>query len=650
MCGIAGKLNTGAGAVVDPTLVHRMAAVLRHRGPDAQGVWTDGGIGLGSRRLAVIDLSERARQPLANEDGAVRVVFNGEIYNFRELRADLEARGHQFRSDSDTEVIVHLYEEDGFDCVRRLDGMFAFALWDARTRALFLARDRLGQKPLFYWQHGDMLVFGSEPKAILQDPAVPANPDEEAIHHYLTYGYVPAPWSVFRGIRKLPPAHYLVARQGRVDVTRYWSLCYEPKREEREEALAEELDELLGHAVERRLVSDVPLGALLSGGLDSSAVVALMRRATSGRIQTFSIGFDQPDYDERRFARTVATALDTEHHELTVRPDAAALLPRMVYHFNEPFADSSALPSWCLTEMARQSVTVALSGDGGDESFVGYDRYAGAMVAGRLDRLPLWARQLAARSVRPLQGSAARSTAARIRRFAAGLPLDPVRRHGRWLSVMLDEQKAELYTSEFASRWGGTASLGLLEPHWTLSDATTPVEKLVHTDVGTYLPDDLLVKMDIASMANSLEVRSPLLDHHVVEFAARLPLALKLRGRTPKYLLKRVMRRHLPSDIVDRRKMGFGVPIDHWLRNGLREMAHDLLLDSTAAARGYFRPEVVRRWLVDHAAGRAQHHARIWAILMLELWHRQFIDRRADLIETSETREDAAAQSARPLS
>lgn len=647
MCGIAGKLNAGTGAVVDPTLVHRMAAVLRHRGPDAQGVWTDGGIGLGSRRLAVIDLSERARQPLANEDGAVRVVFNGEIYNFRELRADLETRGHQFRSDSDTEVIVHLYEEEGIECVRRLDGMFAFALWDNRTRALFLARDRLGQKPLFYWHHGDILVFGSEPKAILQDPDVPANPDEEAIHHYLTYGYVPAPWSAFRGIRKVPPAHYLVARRGRVDMTRYWSLSFQPKREEPEDALAEELDEQLGRAVERRMVSDVPLGALLSGGLDSSAVVALMRKATSGRIQTFSISFDQPDYDERRFARTVATALDTEHHELTVRPDAAALLPRLVYHYNEPFADSSALPSWCLTELARQSVTVALSGDGGDESFVGYDRYAGAAVAGRVDWLPLGMRRLAALSVRPLQGSAAKSTAARIRRFAAGLPLDPVRRHGRWLSVMLDEQKAELYTPEFAARRGRTASLGLLEPLCTQSDATSPVEKLVHADIETYLPDDLLVKMDIASMANSLEVRSPLLDHHVVEFAARLPLAFKLRGRTPKYLLKRVMRRHLPSEIVNRRKMGFGVPIDHWLRNGLREMAHDLLLDQTAAARGIFRPEVVRRWLFDHAAGRAQHHARIWAMLMLELWHRRFIDRRTDLVETSE---DAAALSARPVS
>ena len=636
MCGIAGKLISTAGAKVDAGLISRMTAALRHRGPDAQGVWTDAGIGLGSRRLAVIDLSDRGRQPLANEDGAIRVVFNGEIYNFRELRAELETRGHRFRSASDTEVIVHLYEEEGPEFVHRLDGMFAFAIWDARTRGLMLARDRLGQKPLFYWQQGDTLVFGSEPKAVLQDLVVPAEPDQEAIHHYLTYGYVPSPWSAFRGLRKLPPAHYLVARNGRVDITRYWSLCYEPKREESEDVLVEELDQLLGRAVERRLVSDVPLGALLSGGLDSSAVVALMRRATSGSIRTFSIGFDQPEYDERGYARSVATELDTEHQELIVRPDAAVLLPRMVYHYNEPFADSSALPSWCLSEMARQSVTVALSGDGGDESFIGYDRYVGASVAGWFDRFPMAFRRLAAQGIGPLARGAAKSTSTRIGRFASGLPLDPVHRHGRWLSLMPDEQRAELCTQEFTARWRQTRSFDLLERRWAESDATAAVEKLAHADIGMYLPDDLLVKMDIASMAHSLEVRSPLLDHHVVEFAAGLPLSLKLRGRTTKYLLKKVMGRYLPAEVINRRKMGFGVPIDHWLRDGLHGLAHDLLLSQAATARGYFRPEMVRRYLEDHAARRAQHHTGIWAMLMLEQWHRTFIDRRLDLAETSD--------------
>jgi asparagine synthase (glutamine-hydrolysing) len=631
MCGIAGKLITGFGARVDPGLVRRMTASLRHRGPDDEGVWTDGGIGLGSRRLAVIDLSDRAKQPLANEDGAVRVVFNGEIYNFRELRAELEGRGHRFRSGSDTEVIVHLYEEEGAECVRRLDGMFAFALWDARTRSLVLARDRLGQKPLFYCHDGDSFVFGSEPKALLQDVTVRAEPDLEAIHHYLTYGYVPAPWSAFKGMRKLPPAHYMVVREGQVELARYWSLHYEPKRAEPEAALAEELDQLLGRAVERRLVADVPLGALLSGGLDSSAVVALMRRATTGPIKTFSIGFEEPEYDERSYARSVADALDTDHQELVVHPDVTALLPRLVYHYNEPFADSSAVPTWCLTEMARRSVTVALSGDGGDEAFLGYDRYAGAAVAERLDLVPSPVRRLVAGLARRLPGGSARSVTTRARRFASGLALDPVRRYGRWLGVALDEHKQQLYTPEFAQSWRDVDSFALLEHCWRSSDATSPVEKLVHTDVAMYLPDDLLVKMDVASMANSLEVRSPLLDHHVVEFAARLPVSLKLRGVTAKYLLKQVMRRRLPAPVLRRRKMGFGVPIDRWLRHDLREMSNDLLLSKSAIARGYFNPKTVRRYLDEHAQGRVTHHARIWALLMLELWHKTFIDRRADI-------------------
>ncbi len=638
MCGIAGKVVHGLGAVVEPELIHRMTAALVHRGPDAHGVWTEGGVGLGSRRLAVIDLSDRAAQPMANEDGAIHLVFNGEIYNFRELRTELEGRGHRFRSDSDTETIVHLYEEEGAECVRRLDGMFAFALWDARTQALLLARDRLGEKPLFYWHDGRSLVFGSEPKALMQDHAIPAEPDEEAIDHYLTYGYVPAPWSAFKEVRKLAPAHYLVARAGQVEVTRYWSLSYNPKREESEAALTEELDYLLGRAVERRLVADVPIGAMLSGGLDSSAVVALMRRATSGGIKTFSIGFDQPEYDERRYARSVATVFGTEHQELIVRPDAAALLPRLVYHYNEPFADSSALPTWCLSEMARTGVTVALSGDGGDESFLGYERYGASRLAGRLDRIPRPLRELAVRGAGCLVSGSARSSTTRLRRFASGLATDPVRRYGRWISVTLDEHKADLYTEDFARRRAcdgsefGDSSLGLLERRWAESDAVSAVERLAHTDIAMYLPDDLLVKTDIASMAHSLEVRSPFLDHHVVEFAARLPVAMKLRGRTGKYLLKRAMASRLPQTVLHRRKAGFGVPIDAWFRGRLGETARDVLLGKQATERGYFETTTVRRFLDDHATGKAQHHARLWSLLVLELWHQTFIDRRGEML------------------
>ncbi|MEE2792283.1 MAG: asparagine synthase (glutamine-hydrolyzing) [Acidobacteriota bacterium] len=631
MCGIAGKLVGASGATVEPQLVARMTAALRHRGPDAQGVWTAPGIGLGSRRLAVIDLSDRGRQPLSNEDGLIRVVFNGEIYNFRELRHELEMRGHRFRSASDTEVIVHLYEEEGPEFVRRLDGMFAFALWDARTRALMLARDRLGQKPLFYWQHGDTVVFGSEPKALFQDSTVPVEVDQEAIHHYLTYGYVPAPRSAFKHIRKLAPAHYMMVRDGKTRLSRYWSLDYEPKRQASIEDLEAELDELLGRAVARRLVADVPLGVLLSGGLDSSAVVALMRRSGAGEINTFAIGFDQPQYDERPYARAVATAFDTKHHEFVVRPNITELLPRLVYHYNEPFADSSAVPTWVLTEMAGRSITVALSGDGGDEAFLGYDRYAGAVVTDQLDRLPEGLRRGIARAVGWLPNGSAKTALTRLRRFAGGLDIEPYKRYGRWISMLLDEHKKQLYTPEFSAAWGGLDSLDLLEEWCCGSGALATVERLADADVGMYLPDDLLVKMDIASMANSLEVRSPFLDHQVVEFAASLPVSLKLRPGASKYLLRRVMKSHLPQAILKRRKMGFGVPIDHWLRGDLRELAYDVLLSRAATERGYFDSTTVRRYLDEHALGRAQHHMRIWGLLMLELWHQTFIDQRPGL-------------------
>jgi asparagine synthase (glutamine-hydrolysing) len=603
-----------------------MTVTLRHRGPDDEGVWANGPVGLGSRRLAIIDLSARARQPMSNEDGSLWITFNGEIYNFQELRAHLKAKGHAFRSDSDTETILHLYEEEGVGCLQRLRGMFAFAIWDAGHRTLFLARDRLGKKPLFYYHDGRVFVFASEPKAILQDPRVRAEPDAEAIHHFLTYGYVPSPWSAFRGIRKLPPAHYLVVREGRVTTHRYWSLSYTPKRTGSEAALGEELIALLEEAVRLRLISDVPLGALLSGGIDSSTVVALMRRFTSGPVRTFSIGFDNPQYDELAYARQVARRFETDHHELVVKPDAVAVLPRLVWHYNEPFADSSALPSFSLCEMARGFVTVALNGDGGDEAFIGYDRYVGAVLAGWYDRIPASIRRAVLRCVGVVPRGVPKSPAYRLRRFAEALALDPRRRYGRWLTFFENSRKADLYTADFAARVGAVDSLALLEAAYEASDAPGFLEATVHADVQLYLPDDLLVKMDIASMAHSLEVRSPFLDHRVVEFAASLPPSLKLRRVTQKYLLKKAMNGILPDPVVRRKKMGFGVPIDQWFRHELRDMVYDLLLDGPARQRGYFRPDAVRRYLEEHVRGQASHHFRLWNLLMLELWHRTFID------------------------
>jgi asparagine synthase (glutamine-hydrolysing) len=626
MCGIAGVLTADSSAAPSEALVRSMLGVLRHRGPDDEGVWVDGQVGLGSRRLAVIDLSPRAHQPMASDDGRLRLVFNGEIYNFKTLRAELEQRGHAFRSASDTEVLLHLYQEHGVDCLARLRGMFAFALWDESRRTLLLARDRLGKKPLFYRDGGPRFLFASEPKALLADPRVEAEPDLEALDHYLTYGYVPGPWSAFKGVRKLPPAHYLLVRDGRAELSRYWSLRYTPKRSAPEDLLAEELAALLQEAVRLRLESDVPLGALLSGGLDSSLVVALMRRLRPGRLRTFSIGFEDPEYDELPFARQVAERFDTEHSELVVKPDVATVLPRLVWHYGEPFADSSALPAFLLCAMARQSVTVALGGDGGDEAFVGYDRYLGTVLAEWSDRVPGVIRQAAARGARLLGTPSPRSRASRVQRFAGALCLDPRRRYGRWMTLFDAAQKDELCSAEF--RGAGDDSMALLDAAYSASDAPTFLEATVHTDVRLYLPDDLLVKTDLASMAHSLEVRSPLLDHTVMEFAASLPPSLKLRWFRGKYLIRKLMTGVLPDAVLRRKKMGFGVPIDGWLRVELREMVHDILLDARARARGYFHPEVVRRYLDEHAAGRGSHHQRLWALLMLELWHRTFIDGR----------------------
>ncbi|MCI0635407.1 MAG: asparagine synthase C-terminal domain-containing protein, partial [Actinobacteria bacterium] len=442
----------------------------------------------------------------------------------------------------------------------------------------------------------------------------------------LTYGYVPSPRSAFRGIRKLPPAHYALVRDGRVALERYWSLAYTPKRTEPEPVLVEELLSLLQEAVRLRVISDVPVGALLSGGMDSSTVVALMRGAIAGRLRTFSIGFDQPAYDELAYARRVATHFQTEHRELVVKPDAVSLL-RLAWHFDEPFGDSSALPTFLVCEMARELVTVALSGDGGDETFFGYDRYRAVVLADWYDRMPTPLRRAAMSAARALPAGRPKSHVYRIRRLAEVLGLPPVPRYARWLTVFDDGWKRALYTPEFGARVAGIDALDVLSETYRASAGLTFLEATAHADAQHYLPDDLLVKTDIASMAHSLELRSPFLDHRVVEFAAALPARLKLRGLTQKYLLKLAMRDVLPPAILRRPKMGFGVPIDRWFRHELREMTHDLLLDARARQRGYFRPEEVARYLDEHVRGEAYHHDRLWALLMLELWHRTFVDR-----------------------
>ena len=503
-----------------------------------------------------------------------------------------------------------------------------------RRRQLFLARDRFGKKPLSYQQDAQGLRFASEVKAILQDSEVTARPDPVGISHYLTYGYVPGSGSAFLGVRKLPPGHYLTWRDGRTEVVRYWRLRRDQKQERPEEEWCQEILARLEEAVRLRMISDVPLGAFLSGGIDSSAVVALMSRAGAGPVKTFSIGFEEPEYNELKYARQVAERFGTEHHELVVRPDAVAILPKLAWHYDEPFADSSAVPTYYVAQMTREHVTVALNGDAGDESFGGYDRYVANLLAASFDRWPGAGllRHAIRFGLRLLPRSGARTSLLyRGRRFLDGLADAPERRYARWFCHFYGDRKAELCTPEFLAASGEVDALEILFASYRESDAPDFGDATLGVDAGLYLPDDLLVKVDIASMAHSLEARSPFLDHEFMEFAATIPFELKVRGRVKKYILKRALAGLLPDQILHRPKMGFGVPINHWLRHELRDMAYDTLLSTQAEGRGYFRPDFVRRMLDELVQRKAGWHYLLWTLLMLELWHRTYIDGDGDV-------------------
>lgn len=568
MCGICGVVSAEPRADRE-RLVRDMSDTLKHRGPDDDGLYSDDRITLGFRRLSIIDLP-LGKQPMSNEDGTVHVVFNGEVYNYRGLRETLRAR-HQFRTNSDTEVIVHLFEEKGIECLRDLRGMFAMAIWDARDRTLWLARDRLGKKPLAYVQQPDRFLFASELKALLADPRVPRRVNRDALEYYLAYLYVPAPMSIVAGISKLAPGHYLRYRDGKATVTRYWDpqVGGEPPSRDEIRGTIEE-------AVRLRLVSDVPLGAFLSGGIDSSIVVGLMSK--HGRARTFSIGFPEKSFDELEYARAAAEAFGAEHQEFEVRPNALEVLPKLVWHYDEPFGDSSALPTYYVSKVTAEHVKVALSGDGGDECFGGYKRYE------QLKR-------------RPLLGPP---------------PAELYRGH---VVTFSDEQRRQLL---------GTTNPGVAnfirEPFDRFPRAD-PVTRAGYTDLQTYLPFDILTKVDIASMANSLEVRCPFLDHKVVEMALRLPGPSKLGKRG----LRETFADLLPPKIAGRGKMGFGVPLTHWFRNELKPLVGDTLLNSKNALQEFVRIEIVRRMVQDHWSGAADHADRLWALLFFELWHRTWI-------------------------
>jgi asparagine synthase (glutamine-hydrolysing) len=626
MCGIAGKFNFDLSAPIDRGRVEAMTTAVAHRGPDADGFHFGDGIGLGHRRLSIIDLAS-GDQPLANEDGSVWTVFNGEIYNFAEVRAELETRGHLFRTSSDTEVIVHAYEEWGDRSVDRFRGMFAFAVWDERRRRLLLVRDRIGVKPLYYCVTPSGITFGSEIKSLLEDPDVPRDWSPDAIDAYLALQYVPAPHTIYTSIRKLPPGHLLVAEDGRVAVRQYWDLLFPGDGDPAREAeYLERLETLIFESVRLRLISDVPLGAFLSGGIDSSLVVAAMTRAARGRVVTISIGFDERPYNELDYARTVSRALGTEAHEKIVRYDLVDLLPKLAWHFDEPFADSSAVPTYYVSAAAREHVTVALSGDGGDEVWAGYQRHAveqwetrarrylgprGTRVASRLGGwLPLSLK--GARSLRHLALSPAEACAVK---------------HG--YGLFESDTRRLLYSNDFAARVADADPFDALRRAYAACTSPDPLDRALYADLKTSMVDDILTKVDRMSMAVSLEARDPLLDHKLLEFAATIPSGLKLHHGRRKYLLRRLLERRIPKAIVDRPKHGFNAPIGEWLRGPLAPMVDALLLDGRLKDRGLFSVQAIERVWREHRDGVRDHRHRLWSLVMLELWFRGCVDQRA---------------------
>ena len=622
MCGLAGKLLFDASRPVSRETLMRMADCVAHRGPDAAGFYQDAGVGLAHRRLSIIDLAT-GDQPLANEDGSVQVVFNGEIYNFAELRLELESHGHRFRTRSDTEVIAHGFEQWGEDCVSRFRGMFAFAVWDRRRRVLLLARDRLGVKPLYYAPLPDGIVFGSEIKSLLEDPSVARDWDPEALDAYLTLGYVPAPRTIYRGVRKLDAAETLLVDGSRLRLRRYWDLEFTGGGgRRREDEYLEELGVLLDEAVRLRLISDVPLGAFLSGGIDSSAVVAAMVRMSNAPVLTMSVGFDAKEYDELEHALTVARHLGCEAHTRVIDPQLEGLLPGLAWHMDEPFADSSAVPTYYVSRAAREQVTVALSGDGGDEVWAGYSRHA-------VERAEIRVRNW----LGPMTGAAGRvghalPAALRGSRSLGHLayppPLAYALKHA--YDYFDDGLRARCYTGDFAAAVRGSDPYAKHRQLYMECGSTDPVDRAMYVDLKTYLVDDVLTKVDRTSMAVSLETREPMLDHKLLEYAATVPSSLKLHNGTTKYLLRRLLHRRLPASIVERPKQGFAAPIGKWLTGPLRALGEDVLFSGRLGQRGIFQEPALRRLWDDHTTGRGEHRHRLWAVIMLELWFRQFID------------------------
>lgn len=632
MCGIIGKLYFSHKTVVDQTRFRSMTNILKHRGPDDDGFYFNKNVALGFRRLAIIDLSPAGHQPMGNEDGTVWVVFNGEIYNFVALRKILEQKGHHFHSQTDTETIIHLYEEYGIDCLRHLRGMFAFAIWDEKKQKLLLARDRIGKKPLKYYLGKNFIIFASELKALLRDPDVPKNIDYEAIHHYLSFQYVPYPMTGFKNINKLPPAHYISVSFSDSKVMiegpkRYWKLDYSKKLNLSENEWKNEIMARLEESVKLRMMADVPLGAFLSGGIDSSAIVGLMAKNSSKPVKTFSIGFKEESHNELPYARLIADRFKTEHTEFIVEPKALEILPMLVYHYEEPYADSSAIPTYYVSKLTRQHVTVVLNGDGGDENFAGYGRYNVQKFTALYDRVPSLLRKYVIHQGARLAAGIFKNTFFdRARRFSESFIEGRPRRYLEYICYFNEKGKRELYTPEFLKSIQSIDSRDLIEEKFKNAGTDDIIDQALSVDFNSYLPDDLLVKVDIASMAVSLEGRSPLLDHQFLEFTAQMPSALKIKGQEKKYIFKKALEGFLPEKTLYRKKMGFGVPLEHWFRGELKDYIRENLLGLKAKNRGIFRPQAIERLISRHQQTKVNHAHKLWSLLTLEKWFQIYFD------------------------
>ena len=631
MCGITGWINLSRSAsdLHNEAVLHSMCETIVHRGPDSEGIWMDETVALGMRRLSIIDL-KTGDQPVFNEDNSVVAMQNGELYNYRDVREQLERKGHHFKTQTDTEIIPHLYEEYGEDFVEQLNGMFAIALWDSARKKLILARDRFGEKPLYYGIFDAKLLYASEPKALLAHPAVKRELDLDSLREYLSFDYVPAPRSIYKGISKLPAGHMLVVENGEVRTRRYWNLTWAKSvRSPSMEQAATELRELLSDAVRMRLVSDVPLGILLSGGVDSSTVAAFAVQHATEKVKTFSIGFEEDSFDESKYARQVAHHLGTEHYEATLSVETAAdLIGDIGTWLDEPLSDGSLIPTFMLSQFVRHHVTVALGGDGGDELFAGYPMYYGHKIARSYNRIPSFLRRgVIAPVVKSLPVSTKNlSFEYKAKRFVRSFEWDIVRRHHSWFgSFSLDEQD-RLLTREVMDRSSGDIYKEAREM-LTLCDATDEVERMQFLDINFYMAEDILTKVDRAAMAVSLETRAPFLDPRIGQFAASLPLTYKLHGSQGKYILKKAMEPLLPANILHRKKKGFGIPIADWLTGRLNPLMHDLLAEHRLKDQGLFDPTFVSHIIREHETGFASNHKQLWTLLVFQLWYDQFLKR-----------------------